>query len=332
MTISEITTKKNQLSEIKALVKDDLEATYQLISAQLFSDVSLIKTIGQHIVGGGGKRLRPLTTLLAARALNVSGDEHIELATVIEFIHTATLLHDDVVDQSERRRGQPTPNALWGNQASVLVGDFLYSRAFQLLATRNNIPVMKVLANTTNAIAEGEVLQLMNCNDPDISQASYYQVISNKTAELFSAATRIGAIAANADAGALQAMTDYGLHFGIAYQIIDDLLDYSASSEQLGKNIGDDLAEGKITLPLIFALERTQAEEAALIRDAIKNNRIDQLPQLIEIMHKTDAFTLTQQAALSHQQKAQQALNHLPDSPYKQALFDLAEFVVTRHS
>ena len=180
-------------------MKDDLDATYELISAQLFSDVSLIKTIGQHILNSGGKRLRPLTTLLAARALGVSGDEHIELATIIEFIHTATLLHDDVVDQSERRRGQPTPNTLWGNQASVLVGDFLYSRAFQLLATRNNIPVMKVLANTTNAIAEGEVLQLINCNDPDISQASYYQVITNKTAELFSAATRIGAIAANAD-------------------------------------------------------------------------------------------------------------------------------------
>jgi len=319
------------LDDIRACVQDDLQAIDRLIIDELVSPIPLIREITQHIIKSGGKRLRPLLVILLARACHYQGaNEHHELAAIIEFVHTATLLHDDVVDESHLRRGQSTANAIWGNQASVLVGDFLYSRAFQILARRANTPVMKVLANTTNAIAEGEVLQLMNCNEPDITEADYMQVIEWKTAKLFESAAEIGALIATDDTSQHQAAANYGLHLGLAFQIIDDLLDYTADSEQLGKNIGDDLAEGKATLPLIHALHHSAPRHAKVIRHAIEHGGLAHLDTIARAIEETGATSYCLNKANEHIQLASKALQRLPESIYREALQHLLQFVTAR--
>jgi len=320
------------LEQIREPIQDDLTTVDQLVVNELFSSVPLIQTIAQHIVGSGGKRLRPLIVLLAAKALGYNhGTEHYELAAVVEFIHTATLLHDDVVDKSELRRGQETANTIWGNEASVLVGDFLYSRAFQILARRDNIPVMKVLANTTNQLSEGEVMQLLNQQNPDISEANYREVIRRKTAQLFSAAAEIGALISTTDCELHKAMANFGLHLGMAYQMIDDLLDYTASTKQLGKNIGDDLAEGKITLPLIHALHHAKPKQATLIRSAIEHGSLENLDAILQAIEETNARDYTLRCAKYHASLALDLLNHLPASPFCDSLTQLTEFIVDRN-
>ncbi|WP_304986077.1 polyprenyl synthetase family protein [Coxiella-like endosymbiont] len=319
------------LESLRFPIKKDLEAVDALILNKLSSHIPLIQTITHHIIRSGGKRLRPLVVLLSARACDYDQNtEHHELATVIEFIHTATLLHDDVIDKSNQRHGQQTANARWGNSASVLVGDFLYSRAFQILAKRNNIPVMKVLANTANEIAEGEVWQLMNQNDPNIEESTYYEVIRCKTAQLFSAAAEIGAIIGTKNEPLRKAMASFGLHVGMAYQIIDDLLDYSEDSSKLDKNIGDDLAEGKATLPLIYAKQKANLREVELIREAIKIGGLKNLSSIMQIISDTKAREYTRQCAVQEIEKAQIQLQKLPPSPFRYSLEELAKFVVSR--
>jgi octaprenyl-diphosphate synthase len=320
-----------KLSEIRNPVANDLLAVDQLIATALVSNVPLIQRIVGHIINSGGKRLRPLIVLLTASACGYVGDnEHHELAAIIEFIHTATLLHDDVIDKSELRRGQQTANAIWGNQTSVLVGDFLYSRAFQVLARRSNIPVMKVLANTTNQIAEGEVWQLMNRHEPDIDESIYREVIRRKTAQLFSAATEIAAIISTKDLALQQTLANFGMELGMAYQIIDDLLDYTASAEQMGKNIGDDLAEGKATLPLIYAKQQASAKDAARIRQAIQQGGLEGLTDILEIIASTRAYDYTLQCARKHAAVAKELLLQLPTSAAREALAQLTDFIVER--
>ena len=303
------------------------------IFSQLTSDVALINQLGIYIVNSGGKRLRPLLATLAARAVGYQGKDHITLATIIEFIHTATLLHDDVVDESTLRRGKETANAVFGNQASVLVGDFLYTRAFQLMVSLKRMEVMAILADATNKIAEGEVLQLMNVHDADTSEANYLQVIYCKTAKLFEAATELAAILADQTEPVVNAMRAYGVHLGTAFQLIDDVLDYQADQAELGKNIGDDLAEGKPTLPLIHALQHGNSEQQALIRNAItEGNGLQHLDAIMAAMQQTGAFDYTRQKAEQEAEKAKAALSILPDSPYKQALQQLADLSVGRNS
>lgn len=317
--------------QIRQLSQDDMTAVNHHIFSQLTSDVALINQLGIYIVNSGGKRLRPLLTTLAARAVGYQGHQHITLATIIEFIHTATLLHDDVVDESTLRRGQETANAVFGNQASVLVGDFLYTRAFQLMVSLKRMEVMEILADATNKIAEGEVLQLMNVHDADTSEENYMQVIYCKTAKLFEAATQLAAIIANQPVAVIDAMKAYGVHLGTAFQLIDDVLDYQADSEELGKNIGDDLAEGKPTLPLIHALKHGTSEQQALIREAItENNGLQHLDAIMTAMQQTGAFDYSRNKAMQEAQKAKQALTIVPDSPYKDALLQLADLSVAR--
>lgn len=312
-------------------VKQDLEAVDALMFKELSSDIPLMQKIAHYIIQSGGKRLRPLIVLLAAYACGYDQNtEHHELAVVIEFIHTATLLHDDVIDKSNQRRGQQTANAIWGNSASVLVGDFLYSRAFQILAKRNNIPIMKVLANTANEIAEGEVWQLMNQNDPNIEESTYYEVIRRKTAQLFSAAAEIGAIIGTKNEAVRKAMASFGLYIGMAYQIIDDLLDYSEDPFKLDKNIGDDLAGGKVTLPLIYAKQQTTLRKAALIHKAIKKGGLGNLHSIMQIISDTKAREYTQKRANQEIEKAQIQLQQLPLSPFRHNLEALAKFIVSR--
>lgn len=312
-------------------VENDLQAVDALILSELSSYVPLIQTIAYYIIQSGGKRLRPLVVLLTAHACGYNkGVEHQELAAIIEFIHTATLLHDDVIDKSNLRRGEKTANAIWGNQASILVGDFLYSRAFQILARRDNIPVMKVLANTANQIAEGEVWQSMNQYDPDINETTYYEVIRRKTAQLFSAGTEIGAIIGTKEESLRKAMTAFGLHLGLAYQITDDLLDYSEDSSELDKNVGNDLAEGKATLPLIYAKQKTKPAQAKLIREAIKTGSLDDLKTIMRIINETKARKYTQQCAIREAEKAQTYLQALPLSIYRDTLKALTKFVIHR--
>ena len=319
------------LTDIRAAVADDLAATDQLILRELTSDIPLIQVIVQHILKSGGKRLRPLLVVLSARACGYTGPNlHHELAAIIEFVHTATLLHDDVVDKSDRRRGRETANAVYGNQASVLVGDFLYSRAFQLLTRHSHVAIMQVLANTTNSIAEGEVLQLMNRNNADLTETDYLSVIKRKTADLFSAAAEIGALLGSEDPAIIQAMRHFGLHLGLGFQIIDDLLDYTADADQLGKNIGDDLAEGKATLPLIYALQHCDEDTAAKIRGAIKQGGREHLPEIFAAMQKTNAFEYTHAKAQQHAQQAKQTLAIVPDSEFKESLIGLVEFAIER--
>ena len=316
---------------IKQLTLNEAKAVDQLIIDELRSDVILINEIGRYIVGNGGKRLRPMLLLLAAKALGEVNEKHLILAAVVEFIHTATLLHDDVVDESDLRRGKESANAVWGNAASVLVGDYLYSSAFEMMVRTDNMRVMGLLSKTTTAIAEGEVLQLLNCNNPETTEAKYLEVIARKTAILFSAATQLAAILSGSTVEIETALANYGQHLGIAFQLIDDALDYKASAEELGKNLGDDLAEGKPTLPLIYAIQNGTPEEAAIIIDAIKTGNRDVFNDVYAVVKRTQAITYTEQRADEEAQKAIDALTILPESDYKNALILLAKFAVQRN-
>jgi octaprenyl-diphosphate synthase len=318
------------LDGIRALVADDWAAVNRLIVQRLGSDVALVNQVAHHIVHGGGKRLRPLTVLLAAKAAGYDGPLHIPAAAIVEFIHTATLLHDDVVDASGLRRGRETANALFGNQASVLVGDFLYSRAFQIMVAIGQMRILDVLANATNTIAEGEVLQLMNCNNPDTTEADYMEVIYRKTAKLFEAGTRIGAILANTDAATEEALIAYGRHLGCAFQLVDDALDYDSTAEELGKNIGDDLAEGKPTLPLIYAMQNGSAAERHMIREAIETGGTQNLTSIQLAIETSGGLRYTAERAAAEAHDAMKALDRLAESPCKAALISLAEFAITR--
>ncbi len=320
-----------RLEDIRAPVLSDLKAVDQLILAELNSPVPLINEVVHHILKGGGKRLRPLVLLLCARALGYETDtEHQDVAAVLEFMHTATLLHDDVVDESKLRRGVETANAIWGNETSVLVGDFLYSRAFQMLARRSNIPVMAVFANTTNTIAEGEILQLMNRHQADIDEATYFSVIDAKTAQLFGAAAEIGALISPQHEKFRKPAREYGLHLGLGFQIIDDVLDYVADPEMLGKNLGDDLAEGKITLPLIYARKHGNSAQKKLITDAIEAGGLNQFDGIIQAIEETRALDYCLNIAKNHIKLANDALEVFPLSPYKEALENLLHFVLER--
>ncbi|MDQ7049208.1 MAG: polyprenyl synthetase family protein [Enterobacterales bacterium] len=317
------------IKSITKLVQNDFAATNQVIVSQLESDVALVNQLGHYIVAAGGKRLRPLLVLMVANALGYQGTQHHQTAAIVEFIHTATLLHDDVVDESDRRRGRETANSLFGNAASVLVGDFLYSRAFQMMVAIDQMQIMKILSDTTNKIAEGEVLQLMNCNDPDATEASYFKVIENKTAILFAAACELGAIIAGQYQHS-ENLHRYGLHLGLAFQLMDDALDYVADSEELGKNVGDDLAEGKPTLPLIYAKLKANESDAQLIHDCIKNGGLENLEQVQKIIKQTQSIEYTLEKADYQVALAKQELNQLPNNPYTQALYELAELAVER--
>ncbi len=321
------------LKEIQALASNDMTKVNDLIYGQLHSDVALINQLGIYIVNAGGKRMRPMLTVLAAKALNYTGENHCAIAAIIEFIHTATLLHDDVVDESNMRRGRETANALFGNSASVLVGDFLYTRSFQMMTKLGDMKIMDILSDATNIVAEGEVLQLMNCNDPDTTEESYLQVIYCKTAKLFEAATRLAAVVAQQDEKVEQAMADYGMYLGTAFQLVDDIMDYTADAKEMGKNVGDDLAEGKPTLPLLYTMAHGSDAQRQLIRDAIEHgNGMEHLDEILSAMKQTGALKYTQTKAEQEADKAIQALSILPDSPQKQALITLAHIAANRTS
>ncbi|SFB79981.1 octaprenyl diphosphate synthase [Pseudoalteromonas denitrificans] len=321
------------IKTIQALTEKDMHSVNQLIYAQMQSDIALVNQLGLYIVNSGGKRIRPMLSLIAAKALGYEGDKHITLATIIEFIHTATLLHDDVVDESDLRRGNPTANAEFGNAASVLVGDFIYTRSFQLMINLEKMSVMKILSDATNVIAEGEVLQLINCNDPDTTEESYMQVIYSKTAKLFEAATQLSAIITEQDDNIVEAMRLYGMHLGTAFQLVDDVLDYNADQAILGKSIGDDLAEGKPTLPLIYAMRHGTPEQVQQIRQAIeKCDGLDYLDDILITLAQTKALEFTTQKAELEVEKAIKCLSILPDSDYKIALESLARLAVARDS
>ena len=315
---------------IRALIADDMQAVNELIQQELHSDVMLINQLSSYLINSGGKRLRPIVALLAARSCDYQGQQHLAMAAIIEFIHTATLLHDDVVDASELRRGQETANSIWGNEASVLVGDFLYSRAFQIMVSIGSMRLMDIMANTTNTIAAGEVMQLLYCHDPDTTEERYREVIYRKTACLFEAATQLGAVLADAPAEQEQALASYGKHLGTAFQLVDDILDYRGSSAEIGKNIGDDLAEGKPTLPLIQAMRVGTAEQRELIRNVIEHGGREEIDQVLQAVESTQAIDYTARLARQETDSALAAIATIPDSAYKQALIDLAEFSVSR--
>ena len=318
------------LPAIQALARDDMAAVDALIRRRLASDVVLINQVGEYIVGAGGKRLRPMLLLLAAQALGCRGPHAHQLAAVIEFIHTATLLHDDVVDESDLRRGRRTANAVWGNAASVLVGDFLYSRSFQLMVELDRMEVMRILADATNQIAEGEVLQLLHVRNPDTDEAAYLRVIERKTAVLFAAATRLGALLAGADAKTCDALHDYGMQLGHAFQIADDVLDYAADADALGKNLGDDLAEGKATLPLIHAMAHADAATRDVLRAAIEHGEVDAMPQVVAAIQATGGLDYSRARAADFARAAEAALDGLADNPAVDALRGLARYAVSR--
>ncbi len=318
--------------DIAALAAGDRLAVDQLITASLESDVALVSQVSQYIVMSGGKRLRPLVVLLAARALGYDGEQHVRAAAIIEFIHTATLLHDDVVDSSARRRGQDSANTVFGNQASVLVGDFLYSRAFQMMVDIGDMRIMEILADATNTIAAGEVMQLMNVHDPETTEEDYRQVIYRKTARLFEAGAQIAAILSSSDAAVETSLLEYGRHLGTAFQLVDDALDYAASPEELGKNIGDDLAEGKATLPLIYAMQNGSSEDRKIIRDAIVEGGLDQLDRITSIIETTGALQYTAEKAQEAASLAITSIANIPASAHRQALIDIAALSVQRRS
>ncbi len=332
MQVAELKPESVSFDDVAMLVADDMESVNRLISGSLDSDVALVSQVSEHIVMSGGKRLRPLIVLLAARALGYTGDQHIRAATIIEFIHTATLLHDDVVDSSERRRGKDSANTVFGNQASVLVGDFLYSRSFQMMVEIGDMRVMQILADATNTIAAGEVQQLMNVHDPDTSEDEYQQVIYRKTARLFEAGAQIAAVLAGQDENVEAAMVRYGQNLGTAFQLVDDALDYDASAEELGKNLGDDLAEGKPTLPLIYAMREGTDAQRDLIRKAIVEGGREHMTEIQEIISSTGALEYTARRARDAANSAITALAGLPDNEYRQALVSLAEFSIQRRS
>ncbi len=327
---SGVTVAGMQLENIRGPVADELVQLDRVIVERLASDVVLVNQVSHYIVGAGGKRLRPLSVLLAARACGYGGRQHVEAAAIIEFIHTATLLHDDVVDGSGLRRGRDTANQVFGNQASVLVGDYLYSRAFQMMVDLDDMRIQGVMADATNTIAMGEVLQLMNAHDPDTSEQRYLEVIYRKTAKLFEAGAQMAAILAKADAPTEAAMAKYGRHLGTAFQLVDDALDYRADREELGKNIGDDLAEGKPTLPLIYALSRAEPEQATRLRRAIEVGGLDDLEAITLTIESSGGLEYTARLAQRERDLAIEALADLPDSAHKQALHALADFAISR--
>jgi octaprenyl-diphosphate synthase len=314
------------------LLDDEMREVDSVIRRRLHSDVALIDQIAQYIIGAGGKRIRPRLVLLFSRALGFEGAARFELAAIVEFIHTATLLHDDVVDESALRRGRETANALFGNAASVLVGDFLYSRAFQMMVSLNRMRVLDVLADATNVIAEGEVLQLMNMHDPDLAVSDYLRVIRFKTAKLFEASARLGAVLAGAESALEEQCAAYGRSLGTAFQLVDDLLDYEGDTHELGKNVGDDLREGKPTLPLLIAMERGSPEARELIRHAIEHGEVARLKEIVGVVRTTGALQATRDAARAEAEKARAALAALPDSAYRQALLELCVRSVDRSS
>jgi len=317
-------------SIIQSCINDDMRMVDSTIRQSLHSEVTLVNQVAEYIINSGGKRLRPMLVLLSAGLFGEIQAQHHQLAAVVEFIHTATLLHDDVVDESSKRRGQSTANALFGNAASVLVGDFVYSRAFQMMVAVQNMRVMEVLSNATNVIAEGEVLQLLNVNNADISDEAYLQVIHYKTAKLFEAATRLGAIISEASEKDEAALTAYGMHLGTAFQLIDDILDLSGNSEDIGKNLGDDLAEGKPTLPLLYAMRNSNAEQSQLIRNAIEQGGLEHLTKVVEIVKSSGALDHVKKIAEAESAQCRAAIAHFPESKFKQALIELADFAVTR--
>jgi octaprenyl-diphosphate synthase len=318
------------LADVQALAAAEMRQVDQLIRKRLSSDVVLINQIAEHIIGAGGKRLRPLTVLLAARAAGYAGDAHYQAAAIVEFIHTATLLHDDVVDESDLRRGRSTANALWGNAASILVGDFLYSRSFELMVELDAMRIMQVLAHTTNRIAEGEVLQLRHLNNPDVTESAYLDVIERKTAVLFGAAAQLGGILAKAEPAQEQALLRFGHEMGMAFQIADDWLDYVGSASALGKNLGDDLAEGKLTLPLIRTLATCDEAQRSRIRSAVEAGAVDALPEIVGAIRAGDAIEYCRSEATRRSRAALDALDALPDSPWLAALRVIADYAVNR--
>jgi octaprenyl-diphosphate synthase len=318
------------LEKLGELLAPDMQAVDRVIRDRLHSDVVLIRQVAEYIIGGGGKRLRPALVLLSAGALGYRGTAHHTLAAVVEFIHTATLLHDDVVDESSLRRGRPTANTLFGNAASVLVGDFVYSRAFQMMVNVNDMRVLRVLADATNVIAEGEVLQLMNCRNADVDEASYLQVIRYKTAKLFEAAGRLGAILAGVSVQTETALAAYGSHLGTAFQLVDDLLDYSGDPGVIGKNVGDDLAEGKPTLPLIWVIRQGTPDEAAVVRRALESGGLAEIDAVLAAIRRSGALDYTRRQAEAEAQAACAALAEIPSTQYRDYLLQLASFAVTR--
>lgn len=316
---------------LQTLIKNDLDNVNQVIRQELYSEVVLIRQISEYIINSGGKRLRPILLLLVANALNYQGNQHYALAAVIEFIHTATLLHDDVVDESDLRRSKPTANAVFGNAASVLVGDFLYSRSFQMMVKINNMAVMKVLSQATNIISEGEVLQLLNCHNADVDEERYMKVIHYKTAKLFQASAEIAAILGTQDSEIIKAFADYGMYLGTAFQLIDDVLDYSGDEDETGKHLGDDLAEGKPTLPLIYVMQNGTPEQANIVKNAIENGGREVFAQVLEVIKNSNALEFTRQQAIKEAQLAKNAIMDLQlNEQYKIALLNLADFSVER--
>ncbi len=320
------------ISEVQALAATEMVQVNALIRRRLGSDVALINQISEHIVAAGGKRLRPMLTVIAARALGYGGDSHFQLAAIVEFIHTSTLLHDDVVDESDLRRGRTTANALWGNAPSVLVGDFLYSRSFQLMVELDSMPVMRVLADATNQIAEGEVLQLLHVGNPDTTEADYLRVISRKTAVLFAAATRLSAMLADASPQLQQDLADFGMNLGMAFQIADDVLDYTADAAALGKNLGDDLAEGKATLPVIHALSKANPQQREKLARIIAECNVDALGQVLDAIHQHGSLDYSRQMAEHYARAAEANLAALPDNRWTRALHALARYSIDRQN
>ena len=318
------------MENLKQLLAADMTAVDQVIRTRLQSEVHLINQVGEYIINSGGKRLRPALVVLSADAFGYRGKRHYDLAAVVEFIHTATLLHDDVVDESELRRGRATASALFGNAASVLVGDFLYSRAFQMMVEVGEMRVMQTLADATNTIAEGEVLQLLNCHDADVDAGNYMRVIHCKTAKLFEAAMRLGAILGEASGADEGAVARYGMHLGTAFQLVDDVLDYSADEQQTGKHLGDDLAEGKPTLPLIYAMQHGSTEQTAVVRNAIEQGDMEKFTAVLQVIHATGALEFTRQEAMREAESACAAIASLAGSKYKQCLLELAHFAASR--
>ena len=318
------------LATVKDLVRADLGAVDAVIRASMKSTVGLVDQVAEHIISGGGKRLRPLIVLLSSRACGYRGSSHIDAAAFIEFIHTATLLHDDVVDGSSRRRGRDTANAVYGNQASVLVGDFVYSRAFQMMAAIGSQRVMEIMSEATNVIAEGEVLQLMNAGDPDTTQQRYLEVIYRKTAKLFESGAEVAAVIAGASPSQQRALADYGKHLGTAYQLIDDVLDYSGDRASIGKNLGDDLAEGKSTLPLIHALANAPDTQRAMLRAVIEEGTVERFGEVLAALEQCGSLAYARDQAVRESQCARDAIHSLPDSKFRDSLIDFAAFAVAR--
>ena len=314
-----------------SVVKQDSQAVDDLIRVNLNSEVPMVEEIAAYLIEAGGKRLRPLLVLLCAKACGYQGSDHVKLAAVIEFLHTAMLLHDDVVDESDLRRGRETVNAAWGNAPSVLVGDFLHSRAFEMMVDIGNIRVMEILSRATNVIAEGEVQQLSFIRNPATTEVEYMEIISRKTAMLFQAAAHAGAVLAGANEKTEHALRDYGLHLGIAFQMVDDQLDYLGTPEELGKNIGDDLAEGKVTLPLIIAMRNGQPYQKAFVEDAIRNGGVENLPEMIHLVKATEALKYTAEQANTERCEAMACLSHVADSEFRDSMSTLVNFVVDRH-